>query len=587
MKKAILLLALGASAAHAESGGKVQGSRHDFSLTGQGPGAAAAAASPCIYCHISHGGGDELSNRPESAASHRTWESGRGGKAGAPTGSTRTCLSCHDGTVAISATRKRPRDGARHSTEARIAPGQRGYLGTDLRESHPVSLRPMPGGTSHAPRPGDRVALDRAGEVQCTSCHDPHRSDGDPILGKFLVKPLGGSALCTACHAQTDYAAEGSIHATSAASLPGDVPADELAALRSVGGAGCAACHASHGTRPGAHLVVRGAAGTDDSACLRCHAGGVARADVAIDYAKPYSHAVGGSHDANEGPDARGARLPETAPGTRRHAACVDCHNPHKSSSAPPVPPYAGGALAGVWGIDLNGLRVAEVQFEYQVCFKCHADSANQPQSLGPTPPDTVRRAVTEVNLRRVFGPRSYSSHPVATPRRQPDVPSLLKPWSAAPGITCSDCHSSNGGGARGPHGSAYPHLLAQEYRTTLGTPESPQTYALCYKCHDREKILDETAASGFPWHKKHLVNWAATCSSCHNAHGVSDLAGTPTGSSHLIDFDLSVVGKAASGGLGFRDAGVRAGSCALRCHSGEHDGVATGVYSPAKLPTP
>ena len=573
MKKALLLLAFVAASARATTGGSVLGSKHDFSASGPAENRVGEATSPCFFCHASHGGAAGLSNRPESNAPVRTYDSDvLGARAGLPTGSSRACLSCHDGTVAVGATLKRERH---QGTGARIGPQRRSNLGTDLRTSHPVSMRASSGQRSHAPYPGQSVTADAQGQVQCTSCHDPHRSNGDPLVGKFLVMPIQRSALCLECHDTAAYQAVNGSHAQSAASLPADV---ELP-FRSVGEAGCLACHAVHGAQPNTRLVVRGGVGDDDSACLRCHAGATGGPSIALDMAKPWSHSVPGRHDATEGPNGRSNRLPESSPGARRHAVCADCHDPHSANASDSPRPYADGALAGVWGIDLSGQRVEAVQYEYEVCLKCHGDSANKPQASGPTPPETVRRAMIDVNLRRVFAPTAVSSHPVATPRRQADVPSLKPEWAAATGITCSDCHSSSGGGARGPHGSVYPHLLELEYRTADRTPEGPQSYALCYKCHDREKVLSDLPSSGFRYHRLHVVDGATACATCHNAHGVSAQAGTAEQNTHLIDFDVTVVGKSSSGQRVFQDGGLRTGSCNLTCHSRQHDGVTTGRY--------
>jgi predicted CXXCH cytochrome family protein len=576
MKKALLLLVFGAGLARAAPGSTIVGSKHDFSATGPAQNRVDGARSPCAFCHASHGGAAGLSNRPDSRAAYRTRSPGQlASGPRLPGGSSRVCLSCHDGTVAVGSTRvssdSRP-------DAQRLAPGTRSNLGTDLRTSHPISMRSAPGHGTHDPVGGGAVSLDPGGEVQCTSCHDPHRQNGDPLLGEFLVAPTQRSTLCLSCHDGAAVQGANSAHAASAVLLPAGV---EPAALQTVGGAGCLACHAAHGARPDTHLVVRGPAGDDDSACLRCHAGGAtAGPNVGLDAAKPWSHAVRGPHDAAEGPNSASARLPEDSPGARRHAACVDCHDPHAAGSAPAPRPFAGGPLAGVWGIDLSGVRVETVRFEYEVCFKCHADSANQPQARGPTPPDTVRRAVTEVNLRRVFAVAAPSAHDVASPRRASDVPSLVEPWASYPSIACSDCHASSGSSVKGPHGSVYPHLLERQYLSADRTPESPQAYALCYKCHDRDRLLAETGTP-FPFHNRHVVQKGTACATCHNAHGISDIAGTPTANAHLIDFDLSVVGRSATGERAYTRLGARTGSCNLNCHGHEHDGLTTGKYHP------
>jgi hypothetical protein len=323
--------------------------------------------------------------------------------------------------------------------------------------------------------------------------------------------------------------------------------------------------------------------------CLACHDGRVTSLDVASAVKRPFAHAaasVGPSgHDLAEGPD-RPQRLPETSQATPRHVTCVDCHEPHQASARKAaVAPGIQAALAGTWGIDRNGSRIDRARFEYEVCFKCHADSANQPQARAAVGSSAPRRSTVEVNLRRVFEPSGASAHPVIGPGRNPVVPSLIAPLTASSIIYCSDCHASNdtrasgGTGARGPHGSIYRNLLERNYVTQDGTPESPDAYALCYKCHRRETVL--STLSSFPLHPGHvspgpgakLATAVPTpCSVCHNAHGVSALVGTTTSNAHLVDFDLNVVkplpGEAAPR---YTATGGRGGSCALVCHGQTH----------------
>jgi hypothetical protein len=279
-----------------------------------------------------------------------------------------------------------------------------------------------------------------------------------------------------------------------------------------------------------------------------------------------------------------GARksLPETSPGAPRHATCVDCHDPHAARrQASPGAPAIPGALAGAWGVDLAGRRVEAVQFEYEVCLKCHGDSSNKPQVVGGPRGDSIRRASGEANVRLQIAPSAVSFHPIAAPGRSADVPGLKRPWSAQSILFCGDCHASDSGpgaggaGAAGPHGSIYPFLLERGYATRDFSPEGPATYALCYKCHDRDVLL--SAQSGFPLHRSHVVLRSAPCSACHTVHGVSSQRGSAEENAHLVDFDTAIVTPRA-GVRRYRSLGPRHGSCALTCHNAGHD-EATATY--------
>jgi predicted CXXCH cytochrome family protein len=578
-----LALLLAAQVALAAGGGQVVGSKHDLSVTGPGPIRATSERNACVFCHLPHNGAN---NRPELSAVHRPYESTTMvARTGAPSGASRVCLSCHDGTIAVGQTRTR----RIQTTVAAIPADRPSNLGTDLRRTHPVSFTPAPASGRHAPAAGDAVRLDRAGQVQCTSCHDPHAEYADPIVGKFLVKASQRSALCLSCHDGAAVQRAGGSHATSAAAF--GAREGNAAGWSSVAEAGCLACHATHGADPKGQLVARPLA-DDDALCLRCHGSSVARRSLAADLAKPSAHTTPerGVHDAGEGRPGATRPLPERSAGTARHVTCVDCHDPHAASDRPAVAGGPSGALAGVWGIDRNGNRVEQVRYEYELCFKCHADSANKPQSSGPRPPELVRRAVVDANLRQVFGPAAVSSHPVLAAGRNPEVPSLKAPWTTASTIACGDCHASDSGpgaggsGARGPHGSMYGHLLERSYATSDGTIESPAAFALCYKCHDRDVL--RSGRSTFPEHARHLgptVN--APCSACHDPHGVSATAGTPEGNAHLVSFDVSIVRGTSAGAPRYRSLAPARGSCTLSCHGSEHAEAPYGaVLAPARF---
>jgi predicted CXXCH cytochrome family protein len=566
MKRLTLATLLIASSALGATG-RVAGSKHDLSGTGPGPLRAAGDVSPCLFCHVSHRSAAGLSNRPEPQAAHRPYESSTMAvRPGAPSGASRVCLSCHDGTIAVGTTRtgKIEMVGGNRPIDA----GRRSNLGTDLRGTHPISFFPGPSRNTHGPARADAVQLDPSGQLQCTSCHDPHVEEAAPGTAQFLRKTPDGAVLCATCHSVGKAGAESS-HAVSTAALTAPNGRPTTVAQR-----GCEACHEMHGAEPSARLTAPG--GTDDTACLACHSGAVAKLDVGADVRKPWGHlaAERGVHDAAERPEPGARRrLPEASVGARRHVACVDCHDPHAARPAPATAPASSGLLAGVWGVDLEGRRVEPARFEYEVCLKCHGDSANKPQATGAT--DRVRRATRDVNLRRVFSPGAPSFHPVAAPGRNALVPGLKAPLSVASMIYCSDCHASESGagaggaGPRGPHGSIYSHLLERQYLTADHTVESPASYALCYKCHDREVLL--SASSSFPAHRSHVVTSATPCSACHAAHGVSRDAGDEQGNAHLISFDLNIVG-ASAGPPAYRAAGAGHGSCNVTCHGRSHD---------------
>jgi predicted CXXCH cytochrome family protein len=535
----------------------VSGSRHDFWLPGGGPPSSQGSGGACVFCHAPHTAAPALPlwNRHFSELSFTPYSStSMQANPGQPTGSSKLCLSCHDGTIAVS-----------EVVNSAVPVGLFGHargranLGTDLSDDHPVSfvfdgaLAAEDGQIVHPDDlVGGAVRLDREGEMQCTSCHDAH-SDR---WGDFLVMDGKFSELCISCHQRLDWA--GSAHNSSPATYRGGGldPWPETD-WTSVAANGCSNCHTSHSAGYPQTLLRFP---LEEENCLVCHDGSLARKDVAADFRKLYRHPVDaylGVHEPTEQFD----NMP-------RHVECHDCHNPHAASDWRASAPDVAGALNGAPGASIAGTPLDRVRFQYEVCFRCHADGPGEPSPI-------IERQYAESNIRLKFEPGNPSYHPVADPGRNPDVPSLLSPWIPSSIIYCSDCHASDAGpavdasGAAGPHGSKWRFLLERQYETEDLIPESENAYDLCYKCHDRNSILSDRS---FPTHRLHIVDERTPCSICHDPHGVSRVQADPSSGTHLINFDVSVVTPATSGILRFEDTGNNHGSCSMTCHGIVHE---------------
>ncbi|MBN1475537.1 hypothetical protein JXA47_02170 [Candidatus Sumerlaeota bacterium] len=543
MVTAITLLAALPSA---WAGLSVVDSPHNLSVTGPGPIHAISEDRICIFCHTPHGSRTSapLWNRNDSTASYQPYESSSLDAApGQPTGTSKLCLSCHDGTIAlgqlVSTFQVIPMTGG----VTTLPPGH-GLIGTDLRDDHPISFVPVLGNPELAPPSawGEALRLDALGEFQCTTCHDPH----DNVYGDFLTMDNTDGAMCLVCHTLTGWPSASHADARlSAVVLPqhiGPIPG------------GCAVCHVPHGA--GFPPLLRGAS-ADEAVCLACHSGNDPSApNIAAALRLPSGHFVDrhrGEHRADESPS-------EAA----THATCVDCHNPHRSMNRPSRDALViSGALEGVRGVTLSGIEVDEVQFEYELCLRCHSGRQAEPWGF------PVRRQLEQFDLAREIDPGNPSFHPIAAPGQNPDVPSLLPPLTEGSQIQCTDCHSGGQSGVAGPHGSMHDGLLAGENQTGTGVSESPRAYELCYQCHSRSSIL---ADQSFPEHRLHIVEAQATCSACHDPHGVSLTQGDPMNHTHLINFDISVVDPdPTSGRREFVDMGTQAGTCYLTCHGRVH----------------
>jgi len=154
------------------------------------------------------------------------------------------------------------------------------------------------------------------------------------------------------------------------------------------------------------------------------------------------------------------------------------------------------------------------------------------------------------------------------------NTPSLSPQLTRGDLIRCTDCHNSEsgpragGGGVDGPHGSIYDFLLERNYTVSDDNTESEFEYAMCYKCHQRSSILSDQS---FSLHRLHIVDARTPCSICHDPHGISNTAVSPSDHTHLINFNTSIVRPASGGRLEFRDTGAFSGNCTLTCHGVEH----------------
>jgi predicted CXXCH cytochrome family protein len=587
-----VLAALCAPPLLAQRGEEVAATKHNLSTSGRGDVRALTETRICVFCHTPHNAApaSPLWNRELEPRTYLTYSSPTlDASPQQPTGTTKLCLSCHDGTIAPG-TVLNPAAGIAMAGAA--PPG----FGLDLSAHHPVSFAyhdSLPSSELVSPPP-EELTFGAGEVVQCTTCHDPH-SDR---FGKFLVKDHRYSALCTTCHQVPGW--EGSAHATSDVSVAGVLPRPprDWPSWTRLGEWGCQACHTPHEAPTAEHLLLFTATAEEPFSCMSagCHGdepgaphrvaagstlvgpGTVSprpRSDLSAQLRKPSAHRQqpGGFTAAWErGGGARRSGL--------RDVACADCHNPHALSGRPAEAPYASGLLAGVAGVDRHGSEVAVATFEYEVCFKCHAEGSGDLE--------TVPRVVASTDKRQELDPGNPSFHPVVARSGRTQVPSLgttLEP-SLRTGdlIGCTSCHADDEGGGRGPHGSAYAPILRARYDTAAGGGvESYEAYALCYRCHERSSILGDvsfrrasrpsTPSGG--GHSGHL-RAGISCAACHDPHGVPAPAaglGDETGShTHLVNFDLRVAQPLPGQPYPrFEDEGTFAGSCTLSCHGVEH----------------
>jgi hypothetical protein len=218
--------------ANAQSTSDVANTPHNLSVDGPGTVRATSETQVCVFCHTPHGAtnspGTPLWNRALSGQTYTTYSSSSldaatiAGQLDQPAGSSKLCLSCHDGTLAISSVNVLGGQTSVSVAMTGLGPGdtmppgegvQTGFtrnLGTDLSNDHPISLTydttltlattdgelRDPAVEAHiairAPGVRPPVPLEGTGpagdaQVQCATCHDPHVINPDnPPTNKFL-----------------------------------------------------------------------------------------------------------------------------------------------------------------------------------------------------------------------------------------------------------------------------------------------------------------------------------------------------------------------------------------------------------------
>ena len=565
---AVPTLLVVAFAAKAQADESVVNSKHDLSAQGPGPVRAVYENQICIFCHTPHNAAPQtpLWNRENPRTHYRIYESSTtDARIDQPSGSSKMCLSCHDGSMALGNVLSRPATHPIVMTARTIPPGTVD-LTNDLSDDHPIGFRydRALSNIDRQLRPPEVLTQDLPlgvhGEVHCTTCHDPHNNE----LGDFLRISDQMSAICVTCHDMDGWVHAS--HATSRKRARGrTVDPGERLKYATVSDNACVSCHKIHSARQRERLLRFR---REEDNCLNCHSGAVANFNIAAEIGKRSGHDVRlrtGVHDPAE-----------VIFTMRRHVECMDCHNPHAAGPNPigAVRGTFGQTVKGpnlhVSGVTITGRETNDSRFLYEICFKCHGDSTARPR-LGTT------RQISQTNTRLEFQPSNPSFHPLAGPRRNSDVVSLIPPLRSGSIITCTDCHNSDGArsaggsGANGPHGSIYEPLLVRNYDTDDFTTESAEAYALCYRCHSRESILGDES---FSRHRSHIVDIRTPCSVCHDAHGVYRGRGNSRNNSSLINFDLSVVSAADSPQgrrVAFEDTGRLAGNCTLTCHAFPH----------------
>ncbi len=614
-----------ASGAWGQLGTDVLG-MHDLTAGGKSP-VQTPGAIGCTFCHAPHSGlgvaplwNQTLSQQAYTPYTSTTYHQTGQSKPAVGESST-LCLSCHDGTVAIG------QSGAygKMTTVGSMYPQD--VLGTNMQTSHPFSvvvpIKDSPDLASSLVASGTTADLTGAvklvnGNVECTSCHNPHVQAIDRISQNFLVKDSSLGQLCLACH-DPNRTVTGQVNLLagwnqSIHSRAPNKPASsaKVGPYDSVAKNACISCHMPHNAQGTARLLrpANPAAPNLDATtqdCITCHSNASnvtpAAPDISSELAKT-SHplpagTVTSTHDPTEA-----ALL-----NNNRHATCTDCHNAHADNQVTTfgLPPQIRPSQTNVAGVSASdGVTVVTPAVnQFENCLRCHGTSSGKQilPKFGYLPVRAVT-APDPLNVIPEFSTTATSSHPVTHDRSSGlPQPSLLanmmnidftgqsRPMGVR--ILCTDCHNSDDNrefgrtGPNGPHGSIYPHILERQYQYSqvaagaapgstiinlFAPPDLGPTgpYALCAKCHDLNNIL---ANASFTQHSTH-INAGFSCSTCHTAHGMGAVTGAISGE-RMVNFDLTVVGPNGASAISYNRS---TNTCTLTCHTYKHnpDGTVT-----------
>ncbi|NOU01790.1 MAG: hypothetical protein HOO95_09505 [Gallionella sp.] len=303
----------------------VAATKHNLSSIADGTGVvplrgikATSESQVCVFCHTPHNANQSVSaplwNRSFSNATYTPYTStSMDATTTQPTGDSKLCLSCHDGTIAIGTVGvlnaqgpvNIPMSGAGLGgvmpSGAGATTGYTRNIGINLTNDHPISFSYDTvlggvGGTDGELRSppvivnGNTVVGNRtkaAGlkptfplqddQLQCTTCHDPHLVDtvatNSPL--KFLrgnrlqkLQPLGGvyvgdnDIMCLACHEKAGEAWAYSAHANELVAdetyLDSAAVTREFARGTTVWQASCLNCHDAHSVEGSRRLLREG-----------------------------------------------------------------------------------------------------------------------------------------------------------------------------------------------------------------------------------------------------------------------------------------------------------------------------------------
>jgi predicted CXXCH cytochrome family protein len=335
----------------------------------------------------------------------------------------------------------------------------------------------------------------------CDVCHEY----ADPARHTFTLKHTGKD-LCSFCHMDKTGLEGPVVHAPVA---KGE----------------CTGCHDPHGSGNKLMLVRDSIVET----CTTCHT-------TTINASHVHGPAASDCTACHKAHTADHKQLLTMEP----RALCLSCHEQVAASlgSAPHVhPPVADDCLSCHASHASNEVAILKAP-PRELCISCHQKVADA-ISAASHPHSAVSDARACLNCHVSHTSKHANllhddpatsclechKTPIKTDTRTvagvPEIanPKLHKHGPVATG-DCNACH--------GVHGAQQPQLLVQNYAPGFYQAFSEESYALCFKCHDKSLVRSEATSTdtGFRdaernLHFVHVAKGAQgrSCRSCHTVH--------------------------------------------------------------------
>jgi len=178
---------------------------------GNGAGAVTLATTWTMYGHGNVTIGDPNDPNGNTDMQGSAWET-----ATQPGGVSKLCLSCHDGSIAISAYGNfKGSTISSQDSSSTMTIASRAQIGTvtgangDLSNHHPIGFVYQTAFNADTELADPTTVLNGTmrikdvlynGQMECVTCHDVHNSKNAPGAEKFLWKSDTHSAMCLTCH---------------------------------------------------------------------------------------------------------------------------------------------------------------------------------------------------------------------------------------------------------------------------------------------------------------------------------------------------------------------------------------------------